>query len=126
MESIENKLNEYELKKKISPFLYEIKMKTSSIGFNYWLNAIAYSISEQLHKEYDIPRIGNVYKYLSDKYGKSIDCIEKAMRYAKNQSKYVEKWKAEGGINNCNFLIVITNKIIETCCISDSGNGRKY
>lgn len=125
MGNIEKNLNEYTLKRKISQFLHEIKMKTSSIGFNYWLNAITYSISRQLEEGYDIPLMAEVYAYLSKKYKRSVSCIEKAMRYAKNQSKYIEYWYAAGNMKNGQFLLIITNKIIEECFISNGGEGRK-
>lgn len=60
-------VKEYELKRKISSFLYEMKMKTSTIGFSYWLNAICYCVLENI-KNYDIIRISTVYTFIADRW----------------------------------------------------------
>lgn len=109
---MEEELKEYELKKNISKFLYEMKMKNTSLGFCYWLNAISYSILQILNDNHDIAKMGEIYKYIAQKYNTSIDCVEKAMRYAKEESKYKDFLKVTNNLKNYDFLTLCIDNII--------------
>ena len=110
----EEHLEEYELKRTISRCLYAINMKTSSTGYCYWLNAITYCILRELKEGQDVLSIGEVYTYLAKKYAKTISCIEKAMRYAKEKSGYKHAWQIANDLKNCDFLRICVDRIFSS------------
>ncbi len=110
----EGRLEEYELKRMISKCLYEIKMKTSSIGFCYWINSIAYCISKELEEGQDVLSISEVYAYIAEKYATTISCVEKAMRYAKEKSEYKHIWQIPDNLKNCDFLRICVDRIFSS------------
>ena len=107
-------LEEYELKRKISKCLYAIEMRTSSAGFCYWLNAIAYCVGKKITEDYDIRTISEVYAYIAKKYEISVDCVEKSMRYAKEKSDYKHCWQLTHSLKNHEFLETCVDRIILT------------
>lgn len=117
-------IKEYELKRKINNFLYEIKMKTTNVGFCYWLNAMTFYLRQKINNNYDIASISEVYNYIAEKYSTSVSCIEKAMRYAKENSKYKEVLKIDSNLKNHAFLILCTNNL-ENCCINNDAKSRQ-
>lgn len=125
MEELTRLMKLYELKKEITKFLLEMKMKTSSLGFNYWLSAIDYLVLKTFDNGYDIPRMNEIYSFIAKKYNTSISCTEKAMRYAKEESKYKIIFNIEHNLKNNDFLTLCTDKIIEKCFTNSSVNSRK-
>lgn len=108
-------LNEYYLKKKISScLLYAIDMKTTSIGFCYWLNAITYCVSRKINEDYDTASMAEIYTYIASKYNTTVACAEKAMRYAKENSQYRHCWQLSHNLKNYSFLQICTDKILTT------------
>lgn len=110
---MEDVLQKYELKRKINKILYEIKMQTTCIGFCYWLNAIDYYVSKGINESYYIRTISEAYLYIAEKYKTSVDCVEKAMRYAKEKSGYKKYWNLDYKLKNNEFLQVCINKVYE-------------
>ncbi len=110
---MEDIVKKYELTRKINKILYEIGMKTTCIGFCYWLNAIDYCVSKEINGSYCIRTISEVYLYIAEKYKTSIDCVEKAMRYAKEKSNYKEQWNLDYKLKNHDFLQICLNKAYE-------------
>lgn len=108
---MEDVLQKYELKRKINKILYEIKMQTTCIGFCYWLNAIDYCVSKGINESYYIRTISEVYLYIAEKYKTSVDCVEKAMRYAKEKSNYKKQWNLGHRLKNHDFLQICIDKI---------------
>ncbi len=125
MEELTRLMKLYELKKEITKFLLEIKMKTSSLGFNYWLSAIEYSVSKTFGNGYEIPRMSEIYSLIAKKHYTSISCAEKAMRYAKEESRYKIIFNIEHNLKNNDFLTLCTDKIIEKCFTNSGVNSRK-
>lgn len=125
MEELTRLMKLYELKKEITKFLLEMKMKTSSLGFNYWLSAIDYSVFKMFSNEYDMPRMNEIYSLIARKHNTSISCAEKAMRYAKEESQYKIIFNIEHNLKNNDFLTLCTDKIIEKCFTNSGVNSRK-
>ena len=106
-------LEECELKRKISNFLLnDIKMKYTSIGFNYWINAIGYYILLKQKDKYAPIRLEEIYKYLSKKYNTTRDRVEKVMRYARENSEYQKELQVNRKVKNKEFLIVCAERFL--------------
>ena len=104
-------MKEYKVRKVISTFLTKIEMKNSLLGFGYWITAISYYVLKLLNKECEIVRISEIYNYISKKYNTSVSCVENAMRYARENSKYREILQSSK-MNNQNFAITCVDEII--------------
>lgn len=106
------KIEEYELKRKINKFLYDIKMKTSTIGFCYWLNAISFYTLNKINANYEITNMSVIYNFVAKKYCTTVDCVEKAMRYAKENSNYKEVLQINTHMKNHEFLLYCVDRIV--------------
>lgn len=113
---VEKIMEEYKVRKVISRFLTKIEMKNSSLGFGYWITAIAYCTLKLLNKKCEVVRISEIYNYISKEYNTSVSCVEKAMRYAKENSKYIEILKL-GKMDNQNFATICVDTIVSKVAV---------
>lgn len=88
-------------------------MQYTSIGFNYWINAIAYYISLKQEDRYAPIQIKNIYQYLAEKYDTSKSNVEKAMRYAKEKSNYIVELNLDHRLKNKEFLVMFEKMFLE-------------
>lgn len=110
---MEEIIQEYELNKIANNLLLNVlKMKNICNGTCYWMHAITYYILKDINDHYEIEHINEVYSYLANKYSTSVNCIEKAMRYAKEKSRYQEY--TDRRMNNCELLNFCVKKV--RCC----------
>lgn len=115
---MEDLLKEYELNRKINRFLFNsLEMKTSTIGMCYWINAISYCINNQVKDKQYMPIIREIYRYIADKHNTSVDCVEKAMRYAKETSHYKVYFNIENTLKNTDFLLLCLDRIVSQIAV---------
>ena len=94
---------ERELRRKITKYLFSLKMKTSS-GFAYWSEVIFYCVMKEFKEENKIFKMMDLYEYLAQKFDTTYSKIEKAMRYAKEQSNYIKVFNQDRSLRNFEFL----------------------
>ena len=93
-------------------FLGTLRMKNTSIGYCYWIDAITYYIKKYEKEEYIYSfEINEIYTYLSYKYDKDFKNIEKLMRYAREGSQYKEYFKTNR-LTNSQFFIRCIDKFM--------------
>ena len=99
-------MEERELNKRIDNFLIQkLEMKYTSIGLAYWIKAISYYVLQKQQDRSNLITISNVYSFISEKYNTSVSNAEKAMRYAKEKSDYMNFFDIESKLKNYEFLI---------------------
>ena len=107
---MEEIIQEYELNKIANNLLLNVlKMKNTCTGTCYLMNAITYYILKEINDHYKIKSINEVYTYIANKYNTSVDCVEKAMRYAKEKSRYLEY--TDRKMNNWELLSFCVKKV---------------
>ena len=83
-------------------FLGTLRMKNTSIGYCYWIDAVIYYIKKYEKEEYIYCfEIDEIYTYLSYKYDKDFKNIEKLMRYAREGSQYKDVYKRQKQKREC-------------------------
>ena len=104
---------EYQLKRKIGIFLDKLQMKHSSIGYCYWQNAILYYLQEFKRGNVSI-KMKEIYDYISKIYKTTRNRSEKAMRWSRENSKYLQEFSQYSyKITNKEFLILCAERLQE-------------
>ena len=102
-----------ELRRKITRYLFSLKMKTNS-GFAYWSEAIFYCVMKELEGKNKTFKMMDLYEYLAKKFDTTYSKIEKNMRYAKEQSNYIEVFNLDRSLRNYEFLNYCIYEVIDS------------
>lgn len=105
-------MDEKKLSRQIWEMLDTMEMKKTSLGYNYWLNAILYYVQKNSEDKYEIIRMSEIYSYVAERYKTTISRAEKAMRYAKEESYYKDILRTDIKLKNHAFLILCSEKIL--------------
>ena len=102
-----------EVRRKITRYLFSLKMKTNS-GFAYWSEAIFYCIMKELEGKNKTFKMMDLYEYLAKKFDTTYSKIEKNMRYAKEQSNYIEVLNLDRSLRKYEFLNYCIYEVIDS------------
>lgn len=106
-------MNDKRIKRDICNFLLSMKMKNTAIGLCYWITAIDYYILLIQADRYQVIRMNDIYNFVAKKHCTTVDCAEKAMRYAKKKCSYQEILNVKNELKNFDFLILCGEYILE-------------